>query len=224
MGFSEQVKEQVRKLSNGICVICKREVALEVHHLIPQKENGGDAINNAVPLCANCHEIYGSNPTKRKLIRQLRDHWYQRVKQSSNNIEDLIRLHADPNVKEKKVGIYHVVYEHETFEDAASTLFGLVSETQKKFPGTKRILYLDIDGHRNKIGGYDRDMFELQCEFSLGFLLKYLSEIYMPLAKVVNNVQRNNIPEKFKILSSEEDKKSFMEKIEGKTVFMEEDV
>lgn len=69
MAFSEKIKEEARKLSDGQCVMCKREIALEIHHIIPQEEGGPDTLDNAAPLCANCHEIYGSNPTKRKLIR-----------------------------------------------------------------------------------------------------------------------------------------------------------
>ena len=92
MAFSEKVKKEARKLSDGKCVICKKEVALEIHHIIPQEENGTDTLDNAAPLCANCHEIYGGNPTKRKLIRQLRDNWYERVREASKDIDKLVEL------------------------------------------------------------------------------------------------------------------------------------
>ena len=42
----------------------------------------------------------------------------------------------------------NLIYENENFEDAASTLFGLISNAQQKFPDYERILYLDIDGHK----------------------------------------------------------------------------
>ena len=115
------------------------------------------------------------------------------------------------------------MYENETFEDAASMLFGLISEAQKINPGKDRILYLDIDGHRNEEGGFDRDMLELQMEYMLGFLLKYLKEVVMPLARVKNkNKQNNDIPDKFFILSNDEDKEKFLKEMEGKTIFYEE--
>mgnify|MGYP005776518739 CR=1 FL=1 len=134
-----------------------------------------------------------------------------------------MKLHRNPDGEDKKIAIYHVVYENETFEDAASMLFGLISEAQKINPGKDRILYLDIDGHRNEKGGFDRDMLELQMEYMLGFLLKYLKEVVMPLARVKNkNKQNNDIPDKFFILSNDEDKEKFLKEMEGKTIFYEE--
>src|SRR5207247_10216420 len=52
-------------------------VLVEVHHIVPQAEWGSDEEDNAAPLCASCHEIYGANPTKRKFIREARDWWYE---------------------------------------------------------------------------------------------------------------------------------------------------
>lgn len=222
MAFSEKVKKEARKLCDGKCVMCKKEIALEIHHIIPQEENGNDTLDNAAPLCANCHEIYGGNPTKRKLIRDLRDNWYERVKEASNNIEELVQLHENPDGKIDRIVIYHTVFENENFEDAASTLFGLVSNAQKNYPGFERILYLDIDGHKNNNGGFDEDMFELQQQYIIGFLMKYLSEVHIPLITLVNNRgQCDDIPEKFYILNDYKDKQKFLKKIEGKTVYID---
>ena len=210
MPFSEKIKKQARKLSEGQCVMCKKEIALEIHHIVPQEEGGEDTLDNAAPMCCNCHEIYGSNPTKRKLIRDLRDNWYDRVKDASNSIEKLVELHRNPDGTLDKIAIFHAVLENETFEQAASTLFGLISNTQKDFPDCKRILYLDIEGHRNNNGGFDNDMFELQCQYIIGFLGKYLSEMHMPLGSLINEKgQINDIPEKFYILSDEKSKYDF---------------
>jgi hypothetical protein len=73
-------------------------------------------------------------------------------------------------VGEKAVALYHCVYAHEGFEQSAQRLFQLVHDAQQQHPGKKRVLYLDIDGHRTSEGGFDADMFELQDEFLLGFL------------------------------------------------------
>lgn len=235
MAFSEKIKKEARKLSDGKCVICKKEIALEIHHIIPKEENGEDTLENAAPLCANCHEIYGANPTKRKLIRDLRDNWYERVEKASHNIDELVDLHKNPNIeieskikikartKKETVIIYHIVYEHEKFEDAASTIFGLVSNSQKSSPGCKRTLYLDIEGHRNQEGEFDNDMFELQSKYMFEFLFKYLSKVYMPLGAFENKKkQRNDIPEKFYILDKNEDKQKFLNDIEGKIIYVKE--
>ena len=34
-------------------------------------------MDNAAPLCARCHDVYGGNPDKRKQIRETRDLWWE---------------------------------------------------------------------------------------------------------------------------------------------------
>lgn len=96
--------------------------------------------------------------------------------------------------------IYHVVYSHEGFEESAQTLFKLVQRTQKVRPSTTRKLFLDIEGHRNREGGFDADMLELQENFLLGFLARFLAEIHCPMFRATNpNPQENDIPEELMI-------------------------
>jgi predicted Zn-ribbon and HTH transcriptional regulator len=54
-----------------------RALGVEVHHITPEAENGSNTEENAAPLCPSCHETYGVNPVKRKLIQQSRDLWYE---------------------------------------------------------------------------------------------------------------------------------------------------
>jgi hypothetical protein len=71
----------------------------------------------------------------------------------------------------------------------------LVRDAQERAPGQKRLLYLDIEGHRNSEGGFDADMLELQKEFLIGFLAQFLTEISAPLVKAENaKPQDNDIP------------------------------
>ncbi len=93
------------------------------------------------------------------------------------------------------VALYHIIYQQEGFEESAQTLFKLIQRAQRLNPGKKRILYLDIEGHRNSDGSFDNDMFELQDEFLLGFLSPYLSEIHCPIFDAANpKSQKNDIP------------------------------
>ena len=93
------------------------------------------------------------------------------------------------------VALYHIVYKHEGFEESAQALFKLIQRAQSLSPGKKRILYLDIEGHRNSDGSFDNDMFELQDEFLLGFLSPYLSEIHCPIFNAANpKSQENDLP------------------------------
>lgn len=76
MGFTEALKSRVRKRAHLSCCLCKA-LGIEVHHIIPQEDDGPDTEDNAVPLCPSCHETYGSNPQKRKFIREARDLWFE---------------------------------------------------------------------------------------------------------------------------------------------------
>lgn len=56
MAFSEKVKKQAREKACFRCVICHRPF-VEVHHILPQAEDGADTLENAAPLCAECHDL-----------------------------------------------------------------------------------------------------------------------------------------------------------------------
>ena len=196
MSFSEKVKIEAKKKAGFRCVICQ-EPFVEVHHIIPQKEGGEDTINNAAPLCSRCHDLYGDNPSKRKQIRQMRDHWYEVMeKRNTGKLSDLNPIRPDHErinaLRDKSIAIQHTVFAEENFQTAARMLYKLIYTAQQKFPNQKRILYLDIEGHRNNAGGYDRDMLELQKEFMLDFLLPYLSVAHLPLCSVENTKLQEN--------------------------------
>lgn len=209
MAFSEKLKEGVKKKAFFRCVICQQPF-VEVHHIRPQSEGGDDTIENAAPLCARCHDLYGGNPEKRKQIRQMRDNWYEVVdKMMHSSLEDFTPVISDPNwengLKNKKVAIYHVVFENENFAMAARMLYQLVYMAQQNNPNQPRVLYLDIEGHRNEQGGFDHDMFELQQDFILGFLMPYLSEVHLPLISAANEkMQENEIAEELGIFGYED--------------------
>lgn len=95
MAFSEALKTKIRKQAHFCCCLC-HAVDVEVHHIIPEAENGPDNEDNAAPLCASCHNIYGANPQKRKFIREARDHWYEvcrkRFQSDPSGLEEIRQL------------------------------------------------------------------------------------------------------------------------------------
>lgn len=95
MPFSESLKAQVRKKAHLRCCLCK-SLGVEVHHIIPESEDGPDTQENAVPLCPSCHETYGANPQKRKFIREARDLWYEICKNKlapeKNRLDEIKQL------------------------------------------------------------------------------------------------------------------------------------
>ena len=80
MPFPEKTKLQVKKKSAFRCCRC-HEIGIDVHHIIPESEGGPNSIDNAAPLCQNCHDRFGANPEKRKELIQMRDWWYEVVKE-----------------------------------------------------------------------------------------------------------------------------------------------
>ncbi|OGL62123.1 hypothetical protein A3E97_03940 [Candidatus Uhrbacteria bacterium RIFCSPHIGHO2_12_FULL_47_12] len=80
MPFSEKLKLEVKHKAAFSCCRC-REIGIDIHHILPQSEGGSDDFENAAPLCQNCHDRFGANPEKRKEIRQMRDWWFDVVKE-----------------------------------------------------------------------------------------------------------------------------------------------
>lgn len=210
MPFSEKTKLEAKRKSAFRCVICQKPF-VEVHHIIPQEEGGKDVLNNAAPLCSSCHDLYGGNPVKRKQIRQMRDYWFKVVEETSATSESaLCIIEENPNyincLKNKGIALYHVVFKNEKFEDAAQMILDIIRKAQKNHPNINRSLFLDIEGHKNIMGGFDNDMFELQQNFILGFLMPFLHKVYIPLGAVENSkLQQNNIPEEVIIFAYEDE-------------------
>ncbi len=100
------------------------------------------------------------------------------------------------------IAVYHRVRANENFDGTVQMLLKLLREAQNRFPGKKRNLLLDIDGHLNDAGGYDNDMLELQTKFTVEVLLQFLSSISMPLGTIRNpRPQNDNIPDELNLIA-----------------------
>lgn len=212
MAFSEKTKLEAKKKSAFRCCICHK-LFVEVHHIIPQALAGSDNLENAAPLCASCHDLFGGNPEKRKQIKEMRDYWWQIISARNKNLsknpglDDYSVIEEDPeNINQlhtKKMLIYHNILATENFADSANQIFKLLTHCIKTSPNKKRILFLDIEQHLNKKGGFDHDMFELQHHFIPNVILPFLTECYLPLMSLKNKrTQRKNIPEGLKIFDN----------------------
>jgi hypothetical protein len=94
MAFPEQLKRDIKRRSHFACCLC-HGLGVEVHHIVPQAEDGPDTDDNAAPLCPSCHETYGANPTKRKLVRESRDLWYEICAKRYASDPDQLELISD---------------------------------------------------------------------------------------------------------------------------------
>jgi hypothetical protein len=107
------------------------------------------------------------------------------------------------NTEAKAMALYHCVYPEENFEQATREIFDFIAHTIEFFPNAKRSLFLDIEGHRTPSDAFDDDMFELQKDFLLGFLLPFLAELHTPLIHVKNREpQRADLPDELRIFAS----------------------
>jgi hypothetical protein len=57
MAFSDDVRNKVLLWSDRHCCLCKKAcgINIEVHHLVSEEQSGTDDIDNAIPLCFECH-------------------------------------------------------------------------------------------------------------------------------------------------------------------------
>jgi len=103
------------------------------------------------------------------------------------------------------VALYHAVLADEDFERTVFNLLQLLQKAQREYPGQKKSLYIDIEGHRNAAGGFDRDMLELQSKFATDFLIQFLSRIVMPMATLENpHPQKDEVPGALTLISKDE--------------------
>jgi len=59
MPFDEALRTKVLLWCDRHCCLCKKTcgINIEVHHIVPEAEGGSDEIDNAIPLCFDCHGI-----------------------------------------------------------------------------------------------------------------------------------------------------------------------
>ena len=79
-----------------------------------------------------------------------------------------------------------------------------MQSAQNKFPGRKRLLYPDIDGHRNQKGAFDLQMDFLLSDSLLSFIMNYLTEnTHSLLGRVKGTTgQKNVIPDYYQFDNS----------------------
>lgn len=94
MAFSDTLRLRVKKRAHFCCCLC-RDLYVEVHHIVPQEDDGPDTEDNAAPLCPSCHEKFGGNESKRKFIREARDYWYELCAERYKAVDpdQVVRIH-----------------------------------------------------------------------------------------------------------------------------------
>jgi hypothetical protein len=222
MPFPDHIKLSAKVSAAFRCCVCHKKF-VEVHHLIPEAEGGPDTLENAAPLCASCHDLFGGNPEKRKQLRQMRDAWWAQMEERRGKLLDPLETEVPFEIREElnfaggisrgRDLLYDRVYAQEDFETCAHRLVKLVRDCQKLGPNRERILALDIEGHRKRDGEFDSDMVALNI-FIGTFLIQFLSEANTPLIHVRNKKWQNNEVPNSVIFFEELDGQAIREAIE----------
>jgi hypothetical protein len=75
-----------------MCAICKGRHRVQLHHITPVSEGGTDEINNAIPLCPNCHDEVHSPYTPGRVTRsytesELRRHLAEAIRLAGREVD-----------------------------------------------------------------------------------------------------------------------------------------
>ena len=127
MPFSEPLKKRVRERGHLRCCIC-HAFSVEIHHIVPQTEDGPDTEENAAPLCPSCHENWGGNPQKRKLIREARDLWFRLCESSMEPISAELKQIREV-VEETRRDVKRLAFRNKTYVLGARALGAETSST-----------------------------------------------------------------------------------------------
>jgi hypothetical protein len=123
--------------------------------------------------------------------------------------------HRQPT-KGKPIALYHDMAVYENFERCAPRIFAVIHKAQEMKPNTPRILYFDVQGHRNSQNGYDRDSWEMIRHFLPEIALPYLTELHTPMYSAKNpQRQDNEVPAEMQIGYPEGEENSFWYDIES---------
>lgn len=100
MPFKDDIKNKVLLWSDRHCCFCKKQCGdnIEVHHIIPEAEGGGNDWDNAIPLCYDCHGIvghYNKNHPKGNKIKE------EELKLRRNQVFDEFTRHLIPLIHYK---------------------------------------------------------------------------------------------------------------------------
>ncbi len=94
---------------------------MEIHHIVPRNQGGGDDVDNLIPLCFDCHQEVGSynpkhpkgNRYTEKELKARRDAFYQRVKDGKLSDEDMSSASFEESDKIRRLNIekdFHAIY------------------------------------------------------------------------------------------------------------------
>ena len=92
MPFSLKIREEALVACGRHCCLCHKYsgTKMQVHHIKQEAQGGSNDLENAIPLCLDCHaEVQAYNPDhpigtpfSESQLKRLRDNWYTKVADS----------------------------------------------------------------------------------------------------------------------------------------------
>lgn len=70
MAFKSDEVDALLASTGRLCCICKQRHKVQVHHIVHLHEGGTDDIENAIPLCPNCHDEVHSTYVPGRVTRR----------------------------------------------------------------------------------------------------------------------------------------------------------
>src|SRR5947209_7202504 len=105
MGFNRAEANQLLAQCHRRCCICHRicGIKMELDHIVPQGESGSDEIENAIPVCFECHaeiHLYNDKHPRGRKYRpdELRQHKKQWLEICQNSPQVLINARGPEDV------------------------------------------------------------------------------------------------------------------------------
>ncbi|MBZ5618728.1 MAG: HNH endonuclease [Acidobacteriia bacterium] len=193
MGFQKNESEALLVATGRCCCICGLRHSIQLHHITPKEGGGTDDIDNAIPLCPNCHsEVHGSHAsgktTRIYTAAELRGHRQHRIEQ----VENVGKAAREPETRTQLAGLAT------TFEQIEALMPKLIAEMRKDLevrPLSREFVLL------RRCWGYDSKGYELEYYYDDHDQLENMTRILQNCGLIKditdNKVQRYVISEEF---------------------------
>jgi hypothetical protein len=149
MGFPLKIRQEALRLSARHCSVCHRYrgVKMEVHHLKQEADGGKNTLENAIPLCFDCHSDAGHfnirHPKGTKFsiseLSKAREDWYLFVQDNSIPEKLIISEHIQTS--------YYILHSFDVLERIINNDFTSIN----KFRGKTYLSSNETSNHWKKI-------------------------------------------------------------------------